>query len=68
MDFIGDGLNERDEEGRSGDAVGLFDELYEGKLRRAIYGDEKIELSFRCLHLGDVDMKEADRVGLELLL
>jgi hypothetical protein len=32
------------------------------------YGDEKIELSLRRLYFGDVDVKEANRIGFKLLL
>ena len=52
MDFIRDNFNERDEESRRLDAIGLFDKLREGELRGAVYGHEKIEFSFRRLHLG----------------
>jgi len=45
VDFVWDGFDERDEEGRSSDAIGFLDKLNEGELRRAVDGDEKVELS-----------------------
>src|SRR5271165_2450279 len=68
MDFVGDGLDQREEESRGRDAIGILDKLRESELRRSVYGDVEVKLSFRRLHLGDVDMEEADRIGLELLL
>ena len=61
VDFVRDGFDERDEEGRSSDAIGFLDKLNEGELRRAVDGDEEVELSLGSLHFGDVDMEEADR-------
>ena len=61
-------LDERDEGGRSGDAIGFLDKLNDGGLRRAVDGDEEVELSLGSLHFGDVDLEKADRIGLELLL
>ena len=37
-----------------------------GELRRTVDGDEEVELTLFCPDFGDVDMEEADRVGLEL--
>ena len=45
VDFVRDGFDERGEEGRSGDAIGFLDQLNEGELRRAVDGDEEVELS-----------------------
>ena len=50
------------------DRIGLVDELDEGKLRGPVDSDIEIELAFLRPDLGDVDVEEADRVGLELLL
>lgn len=44
VDFVRDGFDEPDEEGRSGDAIGFLDQLNEGELRRAVDGDEEVEL------------------------
>lgn len=49
------------------DAIGLFDELCEGEFRRAVYGHKEIQLAFPRLYFGDIDVKEADRVGFEFL-
>src|SRR5580700_2923996 len=35
------------------------------ELRRSVDGDEQVELALRSSNLGDVDMKVADRIGLE---
>ena len=40
-------------------------QLGESELRRAVDGDEEVELSLGGLHFGDVDVEEADRIGLE---
>ncbi len=47
--------------------VCLLDELGHGKLACAVNAHEYIELAFSGLDLGNVDMKEADGVALELL-
>ena len=56
------------EEGGSRDAGRLIRELHEGKFAGPIDRYEEVELSLSGLHLGNVDVKEADRVGFELLL
>jgi hypothetical protein len=53
---------------RRGCRIGFFEESGTGKLRSAIDGDEEIEFAFFCPDLGDVDVEEADRVGLEFFL
>ena len=65
MDLVGYG---RDEMGRKSGGHGgcLLMELDKGELRRAVDGDEEMELALFCPDFGDVDMEEADRVGLEL--
>jgi hypothetical protein len=69
MDFVWNwnGLDQREQEIRSGDAIGFLFELGEGEFQGAVDGGEKIELSFRRRHFGDIDVEEADRAGLELL-
>ena len=47
--------------------VCLVDELGHGKFARAVNADEQKQLALSSLHLGDVDVKEADGVALELL-
>jgi hypothetical protein len=51
-----------------GSTGGLLTEPGDGKLRRPINGYEQVKLAFACADLGDVDVEEADRVALELLL
>lgn len=43
-------------------------ELYEGEFARAINGHDEIAPAFLRLKLGNIDVKEAGRVGFELLL
>jgi hypothetical protein len=43
-------------------------ELSEGELGRAVNRYKEIQPAFGGLHLGDVNVEVADRVGLELLL
>ena len=68
MDLVRNGGDQGHEEGGGGDAGRVLDELREGELAGPIDGHEEVELAFGGLHLGDVDVEEADRVGLELLL
>lgn len=68
MDPVGHGRDEGFEEGGRGDAIGAFRQLDQGELAGSVYRDEQVELAFGGLQLGDVDVEEADRVGLELLL
>ncbi len=42
-------------------------QLREGELAGAVDGDEQVELALLGAQLGDVDVEEADRVGLERL-
>lgn len=44
------------------------DEFDEGELAGSVDGYEQAQLAFGGLHLGDVDVEIADRVGLELAL
>ena len=37
----------------------------EGKLGRAVDGDEQVEPAFRRVNLGQIDVEVAQRVGLE---
>jgi transposase len=68
VDDIRNGGNKLFEKGGRHRHVRLVEQPYKGELRRAVYGDEKIELSCRRLDFGDVDVKEANRIGFELLL
>jgi hypothetical protein len=60
--------DQRFEEGDGRWAIGLLMQLHEGELRGSVDADEQVELAFLGPDFGDVDVKEADRVGLELLL
>jgi hypothetical protein len=53
-------------EGARGLRICLVDELSDRELGGAVDRDEEIELALRRLHFGDVDVEEADRIGLEL--
>lgn len=48
--------------------VCAFLKLCEGELRGPVDGDEEAQFALGALDLGDVDMEEADRIGLELRL
>ena len=41
--------------------------MSDGELGCLVDADEEVELAFSCLHLGDVDVEEANGVALELL-
>lgn len=64
VDLVGNGSDQGDEEGPSRHPVGALDQLHEGELARPIDGHEQVELALGGLNLGEVDMEEADRVGL----
>lgn len=49
-------------------SIGPIDEPGEGKLRGSVDGDEEMELSLFGSDLGDVDVEEADRLGLNFFL
>ena len=66
MDLVRNRLDQCDEEGRGGDPVGLFLQPDKDKFARPINGDEEMELALGGLHLGDVDVEEADRIAFEL--
>ena len=67
VDLVWHGRDQGDEEGRCRSPSCLPDQLHESELARAINGDVEIKLALGGLHLGDVDVEVADRVGLELL-
>jgi len=66
VDFVGNGLNQIHQERGCRIPISLRDQLDEGKLARSINANIKIKPAFRRLHLGYVDVKIADRIGLEL--
>ena len=47
--------------------VGFVEQLSDRKLAGAVNADEQVELAFGSLHLGDIDVEEADRIALEAL-
>ncbi len=66
-DIPGDGLEHVLQELPGGAPVSLLNELGHRELARAVNADKEIELALGGLHLGDVNVKEADREALELL-
>ena len=65
MDLVRDGGDQAAQEVPRGATRHLLVHLDEGELRRSVDGDEQVELALRGSNLGDVDMKLADRIGLE---
>jgi|GEM_PF-1920741 len=51
--------------GRS--SIGFVHKLRHSKLTCAVYGDEKINLSFDRLDFSNIDMEKTDRIALEVL-
>ena len=48
-------------------SIGFVDELGDRELAGAVDADEQVELAFGSLHLGDIDVEEADGIALEAL-
>jgi len=67
VDLVRHGLQQLFEELPGGSSVGLVNQLGDSELAGAINGDEQIEPALGRLQLGDINMKEADRVTLETL-
>jgi len=67
-DFVGYRCNKMAEEFGGEFRRSLLMQLDEGELRGPVDGDEEMELAFFGPHFGDIDMEEADWIGLELLL
>jgi hypothetical protein len=67
VDAIGDGLEQVFEELPCGLAICLVHELGDCEFAGPVNTHEEVEFALRRLNLGDVDMKEADRVSLEPL-
>jgi hypothetical protein len=65
MDLVWDGGDQAAQEVPCGAARHLLVHLDDGELRGPINRDKEIELALRSSNLGDVDMKVADRIGLE---
>ena len=74
MDAVGHGIQQVFEELPRCPPVSLVDQLGDRELARAIDADEQVQLALTSgrlrpggLHLGDVDVEEADRVALKAL-
>jgi hypothetical protein len=65
VDLVGDGGDQAAQEVSRGLSGHFFMHLDEGELRGSVDGDEKIQFSLSGSNFGDVDMKLADRIGLE---
>src|SRR5215211_2868963 len=65
MDLVGYGRDQVSEEVAGNAARGLLVQLSKGELGGAVDGHEEVEAALFGVHLGDVDVKEADRVRLE---
>ena len=65
VDRVGDGGDQAAQEVSRGATRHLLMQFDEGELRGSVDGDEEVELALRGSNLGDVDMKLADRIGLE---
>lgn len=66
VDFVGDSGDQAQQEVFGGRCRRRLMQFDEGELRRSIDGDEHVQLALFGSNLGDVDMKEADGIGLEL--
>ena len=60
VDAIRHGLQQVFEELPCRPPVSLVDQLGDRELAGAIYADEQVQLAFGGLHLGDIDVEEAD--------
>jgi len=67
VDAVRNGFDERFEEGCGSPHVGFFDEFDHCELRGPVDSHEQVELTFGGSHLGQVDVEETDRIGVELL-
>ena len=66
MNLVGNGGGERPEEVPRDAAGRLLMQLDKGELRRPVDGNQEIKPALASMDLGDVDVKVADRVALEL--
>ena len=67
-DCVGNGCDQRDQEGGGRAPVRVAHELDEDELAGAVDRHLQVQRAFRRSHLGDVDVKGADGVCLEVLL
>ena len=63
--LVGNGVDKSLEEIRGCSAIGALMQLGKSELRGTIDRDEEIELACFGADLGNVDVKEADRISLE---
>lgn len=68
MDFIGSGCDQRPEAVARDPAGGLLDQLRKGEFGCPVNGHKEKKPAFSRLHFGDINVKIAYRVALELLL
>ena len=66
MNLVGHSGDQSDKEGGDRHAVGALYQMNEGEFAGAVDGQEEIEFALRRSHFGDVDVKEAYRIGVEL--
>jgi len=67
VDVVRHRIHERFKEGSRSPHICLFDKLDHSELRGSVDGHEQVELAFGRSHLGQVDVEEANRIGVELL-
>ena len=67
VNALGHGFQQKFEELPSRPPLSPVDELGDRESTRAVDADEQVKLTFGRLHLGNIDVKEADRVALEAL-
>jgi len=65
VDFVGNGLHQGAKEVGRDATGGFLVQLHESVFGRPIDRHEKVKPTFLGVHLGDVDVKEADRICLE---
>ncbi len=67
MDLVGHGLEQVLQELPGSLSISRFNESSDGELGSSVDAHEEEKFSFSGLHFGNVDVKEADGVALELL-
>lgn len=67
VDAVGYGFQQVLEELPSCSPVSLVDQLGDRELAGAVDANEQVQFAFGGLHVGDIDVKEANRVALEAL-
>ncbi len=67
VDAIRHGLDHGVQEATAALSIGHVRQAGEGELRGPVDGNEQVELALAGADLGDVEVEEADRIGLELL-